>query len=447
MKSMKKLFFLILLFISLTVSCQREESLDIRNTEYISFKFSDENLSASGTVTKGTCDTLSYEIGDWDYIGEESDSDVQTKGSLTEYLSGKVGMFAQWSGSSALEMDNALHTVSSRELVPETKLLWKNYTSGTIKFLSYAPYNEDIKAGNDASGKYFTYTVAGTISEQQDLLLATASHECSMNKRNAIPLAYRHGLTAIQFRMGFDCNVKKITISNVKNNGKFYLDGTTPSVYSGSATYSLTYDGGIYVRSTTKDVNVDIISGEVQYNASDINGGGLCVDMSGSSHQATITIGKSGGVAASPNISSNSASMSGGGMAVEGSGSNIIIKSGTVKGNVSAYVKNEDIRNDGGMVDLQGKGAEVDVNYKTITFYANNGYDPEPYAEQRVVTSTNSPLNPPAAARAFEKEFYHKASWNTRRDGSGENYNIDGTAANMNITDDLSLYAQWVENK
>jgi len=234
--------------------------------------------------------------------------------------------------------------------------------------------------------------------------------------------------------------------------GNFTMpDGSSGKINNNSADASSSSTdgngGGIYVHSTTKNVNVDIIGGQVQYNAADRNGGGLCVDMPNTGVNATITIGTSGGVATSPYIASNSAALSGGGMAVQGSGSNIIIKSGTVKGNVSAYVQNEDIRNDGGMVDLQGKGAEVDVNYKTITFYANNGYDPEPYDEQRVITSTNSPLTPTATALAFEKEFYKKVSWNTKRDGSGVTYNLNGTGEVMNITSDLSLYAQWVENK
>jgi len=210
--------------------------------------------------------------------------------------------------------------------------------------------------------------------------------------------------------------------------------------------------GGIYVRSTEKDVIVDILSGTVQYNAADRNGGGLCVDMEGSSKTATITIGTVGGTKANPDIQFNSAALSGGGMAVQGNGSNIVINSGTIKGNVSAFVKNEDIRNDGGLVELVGKNIpgqpdQVDVKYNTITFYANNGNDPEPYDEQRVITSTNSILQPTATALAFEKEFYHIASWNTKRDGTGTGYKTDGGGAIMNITSDVSLYAQWVANQ
>jgi len=228
------------------------------------------------------------------------------------------------------------------------------------------------------------------------------------------------------------------------------------AAYENKTTHKYGSGGGIYVASTTSDPEVKLLGGEIAHNASDRNGGGLCVDMSETNtHKATITIGNvevEKRDVYSPNIHSNSAALSGGGMSVQGKGSNITIYSGTVKGNVSAFVKNEDIRNDGGMVSLvgkneEGKTAQVDVLYNTITYYANNEKDPEPYAEQRVITSTNSPLDPASAgALDFKMEFFHIASWNTKRDGTGTRYPADGTGAVMNITSDVSLYAQWVGN-
>ncbi|MCQ2167475.1 MAG: fimbrillin family protein [Bacteroidales bacterium] len=235
-------------------------------------------------------------------------------------------------------------------------------------------------------------------------------------------------------------------------NGEILNNAADCSLTMVGDTYYGGNGGGIYVRSVDKDVSVDILGGKVQYNAADRNGGGLCVDMEGSAKKALITIGNVGGVYTDPDIQYNSAALSGGGMAVQGTGSNIVINSGTVKGNVSAFVKNEDIRNDGGAVDLVGKNIpgqtpQVDVKYNTIKFYANNGVDPEPYDEQRVITSTNSPLHPTEAALAFEKEFYHISHWNTKRDGTGTSYQLNGSGAVMNITADISLYAQWVKNQ
>jgi len=212
--------------------------------------------------------------------------------------------------------------------------------------------------------------------------------------------------------------------------------------------------GGIYVTATDTDPEVKLLDGKIQDNTAELNGGGLCVNMKNAvDHKATITIGQIDVAqrdTISPNISKNSASLYGGGMDVQGKGSDITIYSGTVKGNVSTLVKNEDIRNEGGTVELVGKNDEgktpqVNVLYNTIKFYANNGVDPEPYDEQRVITSTNSPLRPTEKALSFYKEFFYISSWNTKRDGTGTSYKVDGSGAVMNITEDISLYAQWTQ--
>ena len=246
-----------------------------------------------------------------------------------------------------------------------------------------------------------------------------------------------------------------------------------PAIGGGSTLGEYIEDDGKFVPANAGSCDVKITggnfsmpkggNGEISYNAADAssvltwgtyyggNGGGLCVDMSGSSAKAAITIGYKEGSVNTPDIESNSAALSGGGMAIEGEGSDITIYSGTIKGNVSAFVKNEDIRNDGGKVDLVGKNSpgvvdKVDVKYNTVKFYANNGVDPEPYDEQRVITSTNSPLHPTEKALAFEKEFYHITQWNTKRDGSGTKYELNG-GETVNITSDMSLYAQWAKNQ
>jgi len=46
-------------------------------------------------------------------------------------------------------MNNAKHTVSGSDLIPDTKVLWKNYTSGTISFFGYAPYNSTMPIYDD----------------------------------------------------------------------------------------------------------------------------------------------------------------------------------------------------------------------------------------------------------------------------------------------------------
>lgn len=249
-------------------------------------------------------------------------------------------------------------------------------------------------------------------------------------------------------------------VASKGNGGGVHIKGGNFTMTGGNITNNVAnpnYDtytdgngGGIYISSTTSNVSVNIAGGNVKSNTAERNGGGLYVETSGGA-TADIVIGTVGGLASTPDISLNYAELTGGGMAVLGEGSNITINSGTVKGNVSTVMTNQEIRNDRGTVTLVGKNTpgqpdQVNVLYTTIYFYANNGSDPEPYDEQRVITATNSLLNPPAAALNFKKRHYHIDSWNTKRDGTGESYEVNGGTSIMNITSDVVLYAQWVGN-
>lgn len=241
------------------------------------------------------------------------------------------------------------------------------------------------------------------------------------------------------------------------NGGGVYLTGGNFSMPSGNGTITQNTansegatnagsGGGIYIASTTNDVTAEIISGTITNNTADHDGGGMCVDMGGSA-KATITIGAEGGTPTSPVIDHNSAALSGGGMCVLGTNSDITIYSGTIKGNVSAFVQNEDVRNDGGTVTLVGTSANCDVKYNTVIFHTN--YDDadaaqNKTAEQRIVTHTNSKLAPPADPNtgnaAWTYEWHNFVRWNTQRDGTGTDY-APGTT--MNISADVHLYAIW----
>lgn len=241
------------------------------------------------------------------------------------------------------------------------------------------------------------------------------------------------------------------------NGGGIYLTGGNFSMPSGNGAIirntansegasGAGSGGGIYIASATNNVTADIISGSITNNTADHDGGGMCVDMSGSA-KATITIGTVGGTPASPMIDHNSAALSGGGMCVLGANSDITINSGTIKGNVSAFVQNQDIRNDGGTVTLVGTTTNCDVNYRTVTFHTN--YDAADIsnnktAEQRIVTSTNSKLAPPVDPYTGTEEWFYEfhtlQGWNTKSDGTGTTYKKGDI---MNISTDIHLYAIW----
>ena len=214
--------------------------------------------------------------------------------------------------------------------------------------------------------------------------------------------------------------------------GSFKMDGIDALITNNSAILRGGKGGdggGLYVTSEEKDVTVDILSGTITQNSSDHWGGGVCVDMSGTEQAAKVTVGTSGETG--PAISENHTLLSGGGLYVSGKKANIIINGGNIDGNsTSAYVPNVNVANEGGMVTLNGGN----VSHKVVTFYANDGTDTS--ETQKIVTATNSLL----VAPEFERTGYRLAGWNTRADGRGASY-TDGQT--MNITADLTLYAQW----
>lgn len=203
--------------------------------------------------------------------------------------------------------------------------------------------------------------------------------------------------------------------------------------------------GGIYISSLSSAVKVDLESGTITGNTSDRNGGGVCVDMEDSTNDAVVSVGKSG---AGPSITGNRSVLWGGGLYVRGTNARMTIDGGEIQNNHTInYIPNQDITNEYGEVRL----ISGNVPYKRVVFLTNDpdtetaaAYllspdDPAtqlPQYEQNIVTNTNSLLVAPEAHKAL----YSFKSWNTRADGKGIEY-TDG--ALMNISEDITLYAQW----
>ena len=199
-------------------------------------------------------------------------------------------------------------------------------------------------------------------------------------------------------------------------------------------------DGGaIYVTSLDSDVDVEVLSGRVENNVCDGNGGGICVDMAGTTRIANVKIGKLDGMErdVNPGISTNKAVRYGGGLYARGKNAMITINGGRITGNeVFNYVPNPDVSNEDGTVVLNGG----QVKHQVVTFDANAEgatIDGETTAIQRIVTATNSALVFPTTP---VRNFYNFIGWNSRPDGQGKTY-VNGQ--NMNITEDITLYAQW----
>lgn len=193
------------------------------------------------------------------------------------------------------------------------------------------------------------------------------------------------------------------------------------------------FGGGVYVFSDKKDVTVDLLSGSIIENTSEKKGGGVCVVIN-SDHKAIVNVGELNGGNVNPEISSNHTLLQGAGLHVQGTRADITIKSGKIKGNkVGAYVPNNDVSNEGGLVSLNGG----DVTHNVITFHANYaGADPAS-TQQNVVTATRSQLIPPV----LKRQGYDFEGWSTKKDGTGEIYQSNDI---VSIDSDLDLYAKWL---
>jgi predicted outer membrane repeat protein len=200
--------------------------------------------------------------------------------------------------------------------------------------------------------------------------------------------------------------------------------------------------GGIYVTSAGS-VDVSILSGSITENSSDRVGGGIAVDMTDNdTATASVTVGKSKGGKENPLISNNHTIIMGGGLYAKGTNANITINSGKIKNNtISGYVSNPDVANEEGSVTLNGG----DVTHVTVTYNNNAKFLglQESYVEevtQDIVTATKSRM---VVSKQFSMPQHTFNGWNTRPDGNGTAYTHGQI---MNLSSDLTLFAQWKRN-
>lgn len=221
------------------------------------------------------------------------------------------------------------------------------------------------------------------------------------------------------------------------NKGSFTMsDGAI------NGNYADVNGGGVYISSEDTDVSATVSGGTITENTSEKWGGGLCI-LPGGVSAANVTLGATGrdelsGLLTNPDISGNRSKFAGGGVYTAGSNARITINSGKINNNqVTAYVANENVANEGGGVTL----LDGDVTHQVVTFHANGGYyDSNPAITektQNIVTSTNSSLVTPGG---YARAGYHFVEWNSRSDGHGTTYT---NGQPMNITEDVDLYIIW----
>ena len=225
------------------------------------------------------------------------------------------------------------------------------------------------------------------------------------------------------------------------NNGNFYMKEGTPEISENAAQKG--NGGGVFVASGGNTTQVHLLKGSIIHNTANNYGGGVCVDMEDTENAANVIVGMELAEDvtvtednADPTILNNMSMMSGGGLYVRGTNANITINSGRIDRNtVAAYVKNENVANEGGEVILH-KGL---VDHKIVTFNGNGGEiagEGVTTYTQKIVTNTNSKL----IKENFTLGGYDFDGWNTRPDGLGKDY---ADEAVLNTSVDITLYAKW----
>jgi len=211
-----------------------------------------ENTSS---VTRSSVSHLEIAGEHWALQTAWQDS-VTTRGTLTNHLSGEAGVLGfqydeEEKKSPISENNNLEFTFNGDQLVStNATILWKTIDQKHLNVYAYAPYlpenTDSMKIVSATAPPKIDYIVPDQIVRQQDILVSrwiSTEHENPDNpedyKKNTIPLTFNHALTAIRFRVGFDCTVKSVEIRNVYNHGEYsFLDDKWTVEESTSAIHS-----------------------------------------------------------------------------------------------------------------------------------------------------------------------------------------------------------------
>lgn len=205
-------------------------SSDQRSREYIGFSaaLSVDTRSAQGRGNTSYLDIIEQE---WPLAGD--DSSAQTRGKTTNKLNNlEVGMYAHPLTNTAIQtavMDNHLFKfVDNEELeAVANPVLWESISSADkLRVYGYSPYvataNTNFSTSTADGKTTITYTVPNDVAAQQDII-ATDVKEVTSTYCQNIPLTFRHILTGVRFKTGFECTVKSLKVTGVYNKGTFTI--------------------------------------------------------------------------------------------------------------------------------------------------------------------------------------------------------------------------------
>ena len=197
-----------------------------RPSEVICFTASLKDSPAS--VSRSSAGHLEMEQEEW-LVDTEKVTQI-SRGTPTTLLSGSAGVIGyvydgEWSTSVTpwTGLHNEEYVFDGDELTAkENDVRWNTLNKANAKFYVYAPYNLSggtLSESTQGGAPKLTYNVNGTPANQHDLIVA--SWEGQANYKQSIPLTFEHVLTAIKFKVGFDCTVTKLEVKGIYNSGTY----------------------------------------------------------------------------------------------------------------------------------------------------------------------------------------------------------------------------------
>lgn len=144
---------------------------------------------------------------------------------------------------------NATASKSGSDYVLSSAYYWPG-ASYKMRFFAYAPKDNGhyVLSGSAYAGSpVISVTVPVDVNEQEDLLVAKTD-ELDGNTNAAVPLTFRHALTAIRIVCGADMQggtVKSVSLKNVYSSGAYNMGTQTWSGVGTPATFPQTLDRSI----------------------------------------------------------------------------------------------------------------------------------------------------------------------------------------------------------
>ena len=251
----------------------------LHETEYVSFKAVLEDVSKP-FVTKGHMDIFDFEEEDW-VLSSRSSTKSSLLSSLDKLTAGVFGYVyeGEWaSDNSPLKslIDNHSYTFDTDLLDAAIPVRWSQVeeygaNGHNLRVFAYAPkdniaptYETPATDGSEAKGApvimipdILDKNANGEFIYQNDIVVAdnvVAMNYADKSKhRKEIPLDFEHIYTAIQFKAGFDCTIKSLTMAGIKTGGN-YVIGSGWDLIDGTETYSM--DIPDYGLSVSADSNI-----------------------------------------------------------------------------------------------------------------------------------------------------------------------------------------------